>query len=131
MPALNLGDFERELYGLGWVDGFERRSPHRQITGAKRMQCKIKRQDEQFVVQVSEDKKTTTVTDERGTVVTISWNSGNYDVRLPNGWGSWSTTMDAAVERAVRLCLEARSQHTADKAAEEMVAYVKNCQESE
>ena len=39
--------------------------------------------------------------------------------------------MDAAVERAVGLCLEARSQRTADKAAEEMVAYVKNCQESE
>ena len=95
------------------------------------MQCKIKRQDEQFVVQVSEDKKTTTVTDEHGTVVTISWNSGNYNVRLQNGWGSWSTTMDAAVERAVGLCLEARSQRTADKAAEEMVSYVKNCQQSE
>ena len=94
------------------------------------MQCEIKRHDEQFVVQVSEDQKTTTVTDERGTVVTISWNSGNYNVRLPNGWGAWSTTMDAAVERAVGLCIEARSQRTGDKAVQEMVTYVKNCQES-
>ena len=95
------------------------------------MQCKIKRQDEQFVVQVSEDQKRTTVTDDRGNVVTITWNSGNYDVRLPNGWGSWETTMDGAVKRAVRLCIEARSQRTADEAVEEMVAYVKNCQASE
>ena len=101
-----------------------------QITGAEPMQCEIKRHDEQFVVQVSEDQKTTTVTDERGTVVTISWNSGNYNVRLPNGWGAWSTTMDAAVERAVGLCIEARSQRTGDKAVQEMVTYVKNCQES-
>jgi len=95
------------------------------------MQCKIKRHDEQFVIRVSEDQKRTTVTDERGTAVTITWNSGNYDVRLANGWGNWETTMDAAVNRAVRLCIEARSQRTADEAVEEMVAYVKTCQASE
>ena len=95
------------------------------------MQCKIKRQDEHFAVEVSEDQKNTTVTDERGTGVTITWNSGNYNVRLPNGWGSWEKTIDAAVERAVRLCIEARSQRTVDEAVEEMVAYVKNCEESE
>lgn len=93
------------------------------------MQCKIKRQNEQFVVQVSEDQKTTTVKDERGTCVTITWNSGNYNVRLPNGWGNWATTMDEAVERAISLCIEARSQRTADEAVEEMVAYVKKCEE--
>ena len=92
-------------------------------------QCKIKREGEQFVLQVSEDKKKTTVTDERGTEVTITWSSGNYDVRLPNGWGSWATTMEAAVERAVRLCIEARSQRTADEAVKEMVSYVENCKE--
>ena len=96
------------------------------------MQCKITRQDEQFVVQVSEYRKRTTVTDDRGTEVTITWKVGIYNIRLPNGWGSWETTMDAAVARAVRLCIEARShQRTADEAVEEMVAYVKNCQASE
>ena len=92
-------------------------------------QCKIKREGEQFVVQVSEDEKATTVTDERGTEVTITWDSGNYNVRLSNGWGSWSKTMDGAVEHAVRLCIEARSQRTADEAVKEMVSYVKNCEE--
>ena len=92
-------------------------------------QCKIKREGEQFVVQVSEDKKATTVTDGRGTEVTITWSSGNYNVRLPNGWGSWATTMDEAVARAVSLCIEARSQRTADEAVKEMVSYVKNCEE--
>ena len=93
------------------------------------MQCKIKRRDEQFVIQVSEGQKKTTVTDERGTEVTITWDSGNYNVRLPNGWGSWVTNMDDAVERAVRLCVEARSQRAADEAVGEMIAYVKNCEE--
>ena len=95
------------------------------------MKCKIKRQDENFVLEVSDDQKKTTVTDELGTAVTITWSSGNYNVRLPNGWGSWATTMNAAVERAVRLCFEARSQRTAEEAGKEMVAYVKKtCKES-
>lgn len=46
---------------------------------------RIKRQDEDFVVEVSEDAKRATVTDERGTIVAISPNSGNFNVRLPNG----------------------------------------------
>ena len=94
------------------------------------MECKIKRQGEQFVVRVLEDKKKTTVTDERGTVVTITWNSGNYNIRLPNGWGSWSKTIESAVDQATRLCIEARSQRTSDEAVNEMANYVKNCKES-
>ena len=47
----------------------------------------IKRNDEELVVEVSEDNKRATVTDERGTTVTISYDSGNLNVRLPNGWG--------------------------------------------
>ena len=47
----------------------------------------IKRNGEEFVVEISEDEKTAKVTDERGTTVTIRYSSGNLDVRLPNGWG--------------------------------------------
>ena len=86
---------------------------------------RIKRNDEEFVVELSEDEKKVTVTDERGTTVTIDYDSGNLNVRLPNGWGSWVPSMESAVERAVRLCLESREQLTADSAYEEMVDYVK------
>ena len=86
---------------------------------------RIKRNDEEFVVELSEDEKKATVTDERGTTVIIAYDSGNLNVRLPNGWGSWAPSMESAVERAVRLCLESREQLTADSAYEEMVDYVK------
>ena len=86
---------------------------------------RIKRNDEEFVVKVSEDEKKATVTDERGTTVTIGYDSGNQNVRLPNGWGSWEPSMESAVERAVRLCLESRGQLTAERAYQEMVDYVK------
>ena len=84
----------------------------------------ITRNDEEFVVEVSEDKKRASVTDERGTTATISYDSGNLNVRLPNGWGSWVSSMEAAVERAVKLCFESRTQLTADDAFKEMVDYV-------
>ena len=90
---------------------------------------KIKHNGEEFVVEVSEDEKAATVTDAHGTVVTISPGSGNFNVRLPNGWGYWTPTMEAAVERAVKLCVEARTQLTADQAFQEMVSYVKEQKE--
>ena len=86
---------------------------------------RIKRNDEEFVVRVSEDEKKATVTDERDTTVTISYDSGNLNVRLPSGWGSWEPSMKSAVERAVGFCLESRRQLTADSAYKEMVDYVK------
>ena len=86
---------------------------------------RIKRNDEEFVVKVSEDEMNVTVTDEMGTTVTIRYNSGNLNVRLPNGWGGWEPSMESAVERAVKLCLESRGQLTAESAYEEMVDYVK------
>ena len=69
----------------------------------------IKRNDEEFVVAVA-DGGSATVTDEKGTVVSIKYNSGNLEVRLPNGWGGWRSTVDAAVSYAVSLCFEYRSQ---------------------
>lgn len=86
----------------------------------------IKRNDEQFVVAIEDDQKQATVTDEHGVTVTIRYNSGNLNVRLPNGWGSWVSSMDAAVERAVGLCFESRKQLTPEQAYEEMVEFVQD-----
>ena len=85
---------------------------------------KIERDGEQFMVALSDDKMSASVTDEKGVVVTISFSSGNFSVRLPNGWGYWTPTMEKAVEQAVRLCIESRKQLTADQAYEELLDYV-------
>ena len=85
---------------------------------------KIERDNEQFEVALSEDKMRATITDEKGVVVTVSYASGNFNVRLPNGWGSWVPSMERAVDRAVGLCFESRKQVTADQAYEEMLDYV-------
>ena len=85
---------------------------------------KIERDNEEFVVALSEDKMSATVTDEKGVVVTISYDSGNFNVRLPNGWGTWMPSIERAVDRAVGLCFESRKQLTADQAFQEMVSYV-------
>ena len=84
----------------------------------------IKRQDEEFTVKVTPDEKNTTVTDERATQVTITPDSGNFSVRLPNGWGAWKPSMESSVDYAVQLCFEARKQLTAGEARREMVEYV-------
>ena len=89
--------------------------------------CEITRDDKKFVIEIMDDKKTATVTDQDGVVVTISYNAGNFDVRLPNGWGEWKPSMASAVNYAVDLCATAREQLTADTAYKEMVEYVKKC----
>ena len=76
-------------------------------------------------MKVSEDEKNATVTDEMGTTLAIGYNSGSLNVRLPNGWGGWEPSMESAVKRAVRLCIESRGQLTAESAYQEMVDYVK------
>ena len=86
---------------------------------------RIKRGGEEFIVEVSADVKNATVTDERGTRVTITYNSGHLNVRLENGWGNWVPSMRRAVELAVDLCFESRDQLTGDQAYQEMVDYVK------
>ena len=85
----------------------------------------IKRGDEEFEVAVSEDSKKATVTDKLGTKVAISYDSGNLNVRLPNGWGSWKSSMPSAVDYGVSLCLEARGQLTSESAFQDMVDYIK------
>ena len=86
---------------------------------------KFKRNGEHFVVAVSEDEKDATVTDEKGTIVTIRFGSGHLRVRLPNGWGYSESSMEKAVERAAKLCVESRGQLTPEEAYKEMVDYVK------
>ena len=94
---------------------------------AETLSCKIKRQDEEFVVHASESGKQATVADEKGTVATISYQSGHFNVRLPNGWGGWHPTMEPSVEEAVRLCLKARTQLTAGDVSREILGYIKKC----
>jgi hypothetical protein len=89
--------------------------------------CEITRDSKKFVIEIIDDRKTATVTDQDGVVVTISYKSGNFDVRLPNGWGNWQSSMASAVNSAVDLCATAREQLTADTAYKEMVEYVKKC----
>ena len=91
----------------------------------------MKRQGEEFVVRVLEAEKKATVTDESDVVVTITPSSGNFNVRLPNGWGSWVPTMEAAVNRAISLSFEFRSQVTTNEALEEMIEFVKEQDEGE
>lgn len=87
---------------------------------------RIKRNGEEFIVEVSVDDKSATVTDERGTRVTITYDSGHLNVRLPNGWGNWVASMERAVDLAVQLCFESKDQLTGERAYEEMVEYVKD-----
>ena len=86
---------------------------------------RIKQSGEEFIVEVSVDDKNAAVTDERGTRVTITYNSGHFNVRLPNGWGNWAPSMERAVKLAVELCFEARDQLTGAQAYQEMLDYVK------
>ena len=86
---------------------------------------RITQSGEEFIGEVSVDDKNATVTDERGTKVTITYNSCHLNVRLPNGWGNWEPSMESAVELAVKLGFESRDQLTGDQAYQEMIDYVK------
>lgn len=98
------------------------------IDNVEKLKCEIKRDGEEFSVEVSPDKQYTTVADESGASVTITYDSGNFNVRLGNGWGGWSPSMDGAVEYAVRLLFDSRTQLTADDAYKEMIEYVEKCE---
>lgn len=87
----------------------------------------IERDGKKYSLEILEKEKKMTVTDENGTIVTISAiKSGNYNVRLPNNWGYWQTSLDAAVDSAIRLCLEAQTQRSRDQAFQEMVKFVRD-----
>ena len=93
------------------------------------MACKIKRQNEEFILETKDG--TTTVTDEKDTVVTIKYSSGHFEVRLPNRWGDWHNTMEQAVDHAVRLCIDYRKHVTKEEAVKQMQDFVEQCKEKE
>ena len=86
----------------------------------------IERRNEKFLVAVSDNGKQTSVTDTIGTKVTISYDSGNLNVRLPNGWGSWKPSMESAVDYAAKLCIDTRGQLTPGEAYKQMEDFVKD-----
>ena len=86
----------------------------------------IKRNGEQYLVAITDNGKEATVTDEHGTKVTIRYNSGNLNVRLPNGWGGWQSSMDTAVDYAIKLSNESRGQLTPEEAYKQMAEFVKD-----
>ena len=95
------------------------------------MECMIKRGDEEYRLELADNGRTATVTDERDVKVTIGYGSGQFNVRLPNGWGYWVPSMEQAVERAVRLSQESKSQLTEAAAREQMTKYIEECKPSD
>ena len=87
----------------------------------------IKRADGEFVVALAEDGKSATVTDDKGFTVSIRYARGErpFDVRTPGGWGAWHTTMESAVNYAIKLCVQARTFLEADEFYERIADYVK------
>ncbi len=92
--------------------------------GAKRT---IKRDDGVFVVALAEDGKSATVTDDKDFTVSIHYARGErpFDVRTPSGWGAWHSTMEAAVNYAIELCVQARTFLEPDEFYQRMSDYVK------
>ena len=58
--------------------------------------------------------------------VTIKPSSGNFETRRADGWGGWDTSMQAAVDRACSLLVEARTSKTNDDRCEEIHDFVKS-----
>ena len=88
--------------------------------------CVIERGGEKYRLEFLEKQTKMTVADQDGMIVTISYSSGNYSIRLPNGWGYWRSTIGAAVDSAIGLFSEAQGQRTQDEARQEMVKYVED-----
>ena len=102
------------------------------------LECKIKREGEQFTVALSDDKKSLTVTDERDVSVTITYRNAStgdtFAVRLPDGSGYQAgSDVNTAVNAAIRWLrkLEEQDRMTAEQAYQEMFDFVESCQNSE
>ena len=93
-------------------------------SGTKRT---IKHADGEFVVALAEDGKSANVTDDKGFTVSLRYASGErpFNVRTPGGWGAWHSTMESAVNYAVKLCVEARTFLEPDEFYQRMADYVK------
>ena len=92
------------------------------------MKYTFRRQNEEFVIGFNDE--TTTVTDENGTIVTIQYSCGRFDIQLPSGLGARAETMKQAVDNAVRLCIDYRKNITKDEALKQMRDFVEQCCDS-
>ena len=68
---------------------------------------------EKFTIQ--ETSQCSLVVKDDKNVVTISVESGNYNVRRPDGWGYWQTDLKSAVNAACRLLVESRAGQNSKK----------------
>ena len=90
---------------------------------ADEQKYEITRAGKKFAVEIIKDKTATIITSEDGDTVKISYGSGNFQVRLANSWGGWKTNMKAAVDYAISLLEEAKSQRSREEAYREMLDY--------
>ena len=82
----------------------------------------ISRNGKKFYVELKKPAEAT-ITNEDGDTVRIFYSSGNFSVRLSNGWGHWSNNMKSAFDRAISLFEEAKSQRSQEEAYREMLDY--------
>ena len=87
----------------------------------------IKRADGEFVVALAEDGKSATVTDDKGFTVSVRYARGErpFNVRTTGGWGAWHSTMESAVNYAMKLCLQERTFLEPDEFYQRIADYVK------
>lgn len=88
---------------------------------------KIKRDGEQFVVAISEDKMSATVTDEKGETATITANAGHsvpYSISYQKMYPV-ASLFSQAVNEAIRLIVDRREPgRSVDDMSQEMLDYV-------
>ena len=83
----------------------------------------ITRGGKKFYVELRKGTTETTITNENGDTARIFYDSGNFNVRLANGWGGWKDDMQSAVDYAISLFEEAKSQRSREEAYPEMLDY--------
>lgn len=91
--------------------------------------CVFKRDGEKYRLEVFKNQNRAMLTDEHDAVVHISIHeSGNYLCKSRNGWSAWGVkSFDDAVDRAVGLCVQFRTQRTQDESFEQMLEFVRKC----
>ena len=90
---------------------------------ADEQKYEITRGGKKFYVELRKDTTEATITNENGDAARIFYNSGNFNVRLANGWGGWKDDMQSAVDCAISLFEEAKSQRSREEAYREMLDY--------
>lgn len=94
--------------------------------------CVFERDGEKYRLEVFKNRNRAMLTDEHDAVVHISIHkSGNYLCESKNGWSAWGVKgFDEAVDRAVELCIQFRTQRTEYELIDQMLEYVEKCQKT-